>query len=165
MESRFMKTLAGYYAFPIFLVICFILVTFWLCRLFSNAAITNVPDNRNNDNNNNNAVPQQRNQQNLRRMTTFALAFVLLHIVGGEKNLCNIKQKLSRLKTAMRKCDVNTETIHLMDDMFCGSMSKYADEKICISLTSLYLIIATLIGILIVTLIIFKRFRRNNTQN
>ena len=165
MESRFMKTLAGYYAFPIFLVICFILVTFWLCRLFSNTAITNIPDNLNN--NNNNAVPQQRNQRNLRRMTTFALAFVILHIVGGEEKLCNLKQKFSRLKTAIRQCNVNTETIHFVDDTFCkSSMSKFVDEKnLCISLTSLYLIISGFIGIFVVTWIFLKRFHRNNIQN
>ena len=43
---KFVQTLAGYFGFPVLLTVVFTLLIFWLCRVFRNEVVTEIPDPR-----------------------------------------------------------------------------------------------------------------------
>ena len=164
METRLMKTLASNYAFPIFLVICFILLTFWLCRFFNNAAITNVPDNRAAAR----AVPAVPLRPNLRTLTTLAIICLFFSFVVGEKRLCDLEVKFKRIKTVIRKCDTDKDDIMEITNDFCTTtVEQTNDESICFSIVSLKLTGLTLsvVFISLITFLVFIRAKKRNRQN
>ena len=44
IESHFIRTIAGYFGIPLLMFVSFVLLLFWLCKLYQNSVVTNVPN-------------------------------------------------------------------------------------------------------------------------
>ena len=88
IESHFIRSLAGYFGIPLIMFVSFALILFWLCKIFQNAVVTDVPNNRRDrEIDNRPVIPPRPNH--LRTITTVALLFIL----------CQTSQDTAQTKT------------------------------------------------------------------
>ena len=157
--SGFLKVLASYFGFPIFLTIAFIILIFWFCRFFKANEVLRLQDQpRNNDF----ARPAvQPHGMNLGQMAAAVLIFLIFPAVTAmtpEECGDSIKRYFNKIKKTFESCDAPTEDFYLLRDGLCGAFP--VQEKFCYSLYDIIPIIFAVITVILAIILVYVLLRR-----
>ena len=166
-EVRFLKALAGFYGYPIIMIVCFVLLIFWLCRIFNNNALVDLPENNPRPRDARPAVPPR--QIPLRNLATIALLFIVCHIAGTrgvsaenstEKScLVDVRTRIKQLGFTLKRCTKETVTLESITMAVCEAET-IIKEKDCYKMADLAPIFTTmgaLVAVMVIALILQHR--------
>ena len=179
IESHFIRSLAGYFGMPLLMFVSFALLLFWLCKIFRNTVVTDVPNNHPEGNIvNRPAVPPRPN--NMRTLTTVALLFVLCQLsfetlhnktVGAEENpVCEQNPRKAFKKVMSYIEDCSSDEIHMVLEKFGTSESVLCMKYCANNLSSInaYIILGmgacNVLTLLVVVFIWLRKPRNTNDR-
>ena len=147
--SGFLKVLASYFGFPIFLTIAFVILIFWFCRFFRANEVLRLQDQpRNNEGRP--EVPQRGiNLGRIVATTFFFLLFSTVNAMTPEECGDSIKRYFSKIKRTFESCNAPTDEFFLIRDSLCSAFPVQA--KLFYALKDMIPIIWAVIIILLVT--------------
>lgn len=157
--TGFLKVLASYFGFPIFLTIAFVILIFWFCRFFKANEVLRLQAQPRNNDAVRPAVPPQ--GINLGHMVATVLIFLIFPaITAMTPDECgdSIKRYFNRIKKTFESCDVPTEEFYLLRDGLCNAFP--VQEKFCYSLDDMIPIILAVITVLLATAFVYVLLRR-----
>lgn len=157
--SGFLKVLASYFGFPIFLTIAFVILIFWFCRFFKANEVLRLQDPPRNNEVVRPEVPQR--GINLGQMLATVLFFLIFSTVNAiTPDECgnSIKRYFSKIKKTFEICDAPTDEFYLVRDSLCSVFP--VQDKLCYSLEDMIPIIWAVIILLLVATLAYILIRQ-----
>ena len=108
-----LRTLANHFAFPVLMTVVFVLLLLWLCRIFRNTVVTDIPNNHQHP-------PAAINLRNVAVSIIFLFLIQAAHTEENEPE-CNFKLLLTRLNGIIRRCASDTDGIEKIRDALCST--------------------------------------------
>ena len=147
--SGFLKVLASYFGFPIFLTIAFVILIFWFCRFFKANEVLRLQDPPRNEVVRPEVPRRGINLGQIVATVVFFLIFPTLNAMTPDECGDSIKRYFSRIKKTFETCNAPTDEFYLIRDSLCSAFP--VQDKLCYSLEDMIPIIWAVIIILLVT--------------
>ena len=157
--SGFLKVLASYFGFPIFLTIAFVILIFWFCRFFRVNEVLRLQDPPRNNEVVRPEVPQR--GINLGQMVAtviFFLAFPTVNAITPDECSNSIRRYFSKIKRTFETCNAPTDEFFLIRDGICTAFP--VQDKLCYSLDDMIPIIFAVITVILAMILVYILLRR-----